>query len=439
MRKTVLPAVAVALVCACAASSTPAPPATSGSVTPTTSSSLAASPALSLAQTGIVAGWMDPAADPCEDYFAYACGGFVKSTVIPPDRAVVERGGGDGRRRTRSSCATCSRRRRSAGRRPRRRRSSAPTTAPAWTRPAIEKAGAQPLKPLLAVVAQGEGRKTLADAVTELHARAIFPLFDVVVAAGLQGRDAGHRRPRSGRARPARSRLLPRRRRQDEGGPRLLRGPRRAHVRARRRQARRGEEGRGRTCCASRRRSPSSRRTRWSAAIRTRSTTRVDRKGLAEAAEALPLGRLLQGPRLPRRQGRDRVNSVAYFTGRRRAHARARSRRRGGATSRWTVLAREGARLAQGVRRRALRAARRSSPGRRSSSRAGSAACATDGALGELLAQEYVKAKFDARQQGAPRRTCSRSIRDAMKAELGALAVDGRAPRAPPPTRSSTR
>jgi predicted metalloendopeptidase len=30
---------------------------------------------------------MDPSADPCQDFFAYACGGFLKTEHIPPDRA----------------------------------------------------------------------------------------------------------------------------------------------------------------------------------------------------------------------------------------------------------------------------------------------------------------------------------------------------------------
>ncbi len=42
---------------------------------------------MSLAQSGIVADWMDKAADPCQDFFAYACGGFTKTAVIPADRS----------------------------------------------------------------------------------------------------------------------------------------------------------------------------------------------------------------------------------------------------------------------------------------------------------------------------------------------------------------
>src|SRR6266571_2678944 len=42
---------------------------------------------MTLAQAGIVPEWLDRRADPCQDFFAYACGGFVASAVIPPDRS----------------------------------------------------------------------------------------------------------------------------------------------------------------------------------------------------------------------------------------------------------------------------------------------------------------------------------------------------------------
>src|SRR5258706_2551738 len=44
-------------------------------------------PKMSLAQSGIVPSWIDKAADPCTDFFAYACGTFVKTAQIPPDRS----------------------------------------------------------------------------------------------------------------------------------------------------------------------------------------------------------------------------------------------------------------------------------------------------------------------------------------------------------------
>jgi predicted metalloendopeptidase len=43
-------------------------------------------PKLALAQSGIMPEWIDQSADPCTDFFAYACGGFTKTATIPPDR-----------------------------------------------------------------------------------------------------------------------------------------------------------------------------------------------------------------------------------------------------------------------------------------------------------------------------------------------------------------
>src|SRR5262245_42441580 len=42
---------------------------------------------MSLKQSGIVPEWIDKPADPCADFFQYACGAFVKSAVVPPDRS----------------------------------------------------------------------------------------------------------------------------------------------------------------------------------------------------------------------------------------------------------------------------------------------------------------------------------------------------------------
>ncbi|RKH44880.1 M13 family peptidase [Corallococcus sicarius] len=41
---------------------------------------------------GLDAAVMDPSANPCEDFYAYACGGWLKTTEIPPERARWSRG-----------------------------------------------------------------------------------------------------------------------------------------------------------------------------------------------------------------------------------------------------------------------------------------------------------------------------------------------------------
>ncbi|HTJ41449.1 MAG TPA: M13 family metallopeptidase [Kofleriaceae bacterium] len=42
---------------------------------------------MTLAESGIVPEWIDTTADPCNDFFAYACGGFTKTAEIPADRS----------------------------------------------------------------------------------------------------------------------------------------------------------------------------------------------------------------------------------------------------------------------------------------------------------------------------------------------------------------
>ena len=168
------------VLAACAASvpaTTPTTPTTAPA--PVVSAPAASSaPPLTLAQTGIEATWMDPAADPCQDFFAYACGGFVKNTVIPADRAtwgttesiqkeneellrsVLEKAAADPagdpvRKKIGDYYAACT------------------------DEGGIEKAGLTPIKPLLAVAARVKDYKTLAQAIIELHAANVFPLFDV--------------------------------------------------------------------------------------------------------------------------------------------------------------------------------------------------------------------------------------------------------------------
>jgi putative endopeptidase len=173
MRRSSLPYVpALGIIAACASS----PPQTKTVPTAVASTTPPAAPPLTLAQAGIIPSWMDAAADPCQDFFAYACGGFVKSETIPADRATwgategLQKSNEEFLRAVLESAA------------------SAPGGDPVKTKigdyyaacmddAGREKAGVAPIQALLDVAAQPKDFATLAEAVTKLHQSSVFALF----------------------------------------------------------------------------------------------------------------------------------------------------------------------------------------------------------------------------------------------------------------------
>jgi predicted metalloendopeptidase len=133
---------------------------------------------MSLAQSGIVPTWLDTAADPCTDFYAFACGGFLKTAVIPPDRSswgaieIVVKDSEDVLREVLDAAA---------------KRSTGDATldkiggyyAACMDEAAIERAGIAPIQPLLDAIARIDGPHTAAAAVVALHAEGVFPLFAI--------------------------------------------------------------------------------------------------------------------------------------------------------------------------------------------------------------------------------------------------------------------
>jgi predicted metalloendopeptidase len=133
---------------------------------------------MSLAESGIVPGWLDSSADPCQDFFAYACGGFTKTAEIPPDRSswgaiqLVQKDSEEFLRTVLEDAAAAT--------------SPDADTAKLGTFYAacmdeakIEQAGVRPLQPMLDAIAQVKNGATAAHAVIAMQAQGFTPFFDV--------------------------------------------------------------------------------------------------------------------------------------------------------------------------------------------------------------------------------------------------------------------
>jgi putative endopeptidase len=146
-------------------STTPPPPA------PADAAVVEPPPAMSLAEAGLMEAWLDPEADPCEDFFQYACGGFIAGSEIPPDRAswsaiqlVVQRN----EELLRDIVETAP-----AG------TAIGDYYAACMDEDAIARAGTRPLGPYLDVIAKVKDRRSAARAVIALHADGVAPFFGI--------------------------------------------------------------------------------------------------------------------------------------------------------------------------------------------------------------------------------------------------------------------
>ncbi len=391
----------------------PSPPATS-----------AAAPApagpperrVALQATGITPAWLDRSASACQDFYQLTCGGLIKNVEIPADksawgpaqelqlhteellrrmldRAVLQPGDDPVQRKLGAWFGAC------------------------MDEGAVEKAGVAALKPLFAAIDRVKERRSLHEAITELHRHAVFPIFNVssqqdfkdatlVIAAVDQ----------DGLGLPDRDYYL-----DDDAKTKDVRAYYRGHVE--RMFALAGDKApaakkaaddvlRIETALAKLAQDKVIRRDPY------KIYNKIDRKGLADAAKSFPWDAYFTALGFPGIKDVT-VNSVSYLAG---VDALLGNEKPAARRSylRWTVLAAEGNRLGKAIvdERFALR--QKLTGQKELEPRWKRCVESTDHALGELLAQAYVKEKFDATSKRSAEGLLQ-SIRGAMKAELGAL------------------
>ena len=372
--------------------------------------------AMSLKEAGVNPANLDRAADACVDFYQFSCGGLIKNVEIPADKsawgpAYELQENTEGLLRE-----TLERAAKSAGGDAVTKKLGA-FHAACMDEAAIEKQGTKPLSPLLAVVAKVKDVKSLYAAVTALHKQHIFALFDItsqqdfkdatLVIAGLDQNGLGlperdYYLEEDQKAKDTRAfylghieRIL------------TLAGDKPAAAKSAAAEVLRLE-----TAIAKLAQDKVTRRDPY------KIYNKVDRKGLSEAARRFPWDEYFKALGFPEIKDVS-VNSVSYFSG---IDALMISEKPETFRHylRWLVLSTQASRLGQAFVAERFSMRSKLTGQKEIEPRWRRCVHAADDALGELLAQEYVKAKFDSESKRAAEGLI-KSIRAAMKVELASL------------------
>ncbi|MCA9632263.1 MAG: M13 family metallopeptidase, partial [Myxococcales bacterium] len=132
-----------------------------------------------LADVGLDAAAMDKSVDPCTDFYSFACGGWIKDTEIPSDKArwvrsfsVIHEENEKELRRILEEAE------KATDAEPVKQRLGTYYAA-CMDESAIEGEGTKPLEPLLKQIQGVRDQKSLIAAVTKLHQHRIWALFDI--------------------------------------------------------------------------------------------------------------------------------------------------------------------------------------------------------------------------------------------------------------------
>ncbi|HET7499873.1 MAG TPA: M13 family metallopeptidase [Kofleriaceae bacterium] len=131
----------------------------------------------SLAAIGLDPGALDRAADPCDDFYQFACGGWIKQTEIPADKPLAMRSFVDIEDRNLDyEHGLLEQLRARPGDDPGARQLAA-FYGSCMDEPAIEKAGLSALRPALAAIDKVKDPRSLTAAIAQLQASGVSALF----------------------------------------------------------------------------------------------------------------------------------------------------------------------------------------------------------------------------------------------------------------------
>ena len=400
-----------------AVSPPPVPPST-----PSPEASAASTPAapagatMPLADAGINAVWMDPKANACQDFYQLACGALLDKGEIPADRTSWGPVAELQVKNAQVLRATLENAQKEPSDDPAMKKIGAWYGA-CMNESAIEKAGVTPLQPLLDVINKVKDPKSLYAAVTVLHKRAIFPFFDVgslqdfkdatLVIAALD---------QSGLGLPNRDYYL-----DEDARSKEIRTFYQGHVErlfglvgAKPDYAKKAAEDvlRIETALARIAQDKVERRDPYKV------YNRIDRPGLARAASGFPWNDYWKG--LGFAETKDvTINSVPYFT---RLDELLKKEKADALRSYLTrvVIHSQANRLSSAFVNERFALKQKLSGQKELEPRWRRCVASTDNAVGELLAQKYVAARFDADSKREAK-ALIQGIRGAMRTQIGGL------------------
>jgi putative endopeptidase len=137
---------------------------------------------------GLSAAALDRTVRPCDDFYAFACGGWEKATQIPDDRSRWMRSFSEIDQRNEADLKTILENAAKTPDDPGATGRLGRFYKACMDEAAIEKAGLKPIEPLLAVARSATDRKSLTKALATLHKHGVWAVFDVT--AGQDYKDA---------------------------------------------------------------------------------------------------------------------------------------------------------------------------------------------------------------------------------------------------------